>query len=289
MRPYKHPESDPMLRVMTFNIRGFYNRDGANAWAHREALNLATIRRCAPDLIGFQEANGRNLEVYHRELAAYHYVAGPPYNNAAPHQFPAIFWNPKKLRPIECDTFWLSETPDVYSGSWNTDCIRSAAWVRFRCIDTGATIVHLNTHLDHISEQARVEGTKLIIDRLAVIQGDGSAAVVTGDFNAPVDSAAYRLFADAGFADAHLACDNDDDPARSFTYHGFEGEACRGSDATPRRIDWILLRDGASTLVRAASCDIVRDGAPPLYPSDHYPVVADIALLAEARQSLIGR
>jgi endonuclease/exonuclease/phosphatase family metal-dependent hydrolase len=144
-------------------------------------------------------------------------------------------------------------------------------------------MVHLNTHLDHISEQARVEGTKLILGRLASMQSDGSAAIVTGDFNAPAGSplrgepsAAYALFADAGFVDAHLACGNDGDPARSFTYHGFEGETFRGSDAAPRRIDWILLRDGASTRTRAASCEIVRDGAPPLYPSDHYPVVADI-------------
>ena len=42
MRPYIHDGKDSILRVMTFNIRGFYNRDGANAWAHREAINLAT-------------------------------------------------------------------------------------------------------------------------------------------------------------------------------------------------------------------------------------------------------
>jgi endonuclease/exonuclease/phosphatase family metal-dependent hydrolase len=264
------------LRIMTFNIRGYYNRDAANTWAEREALNIATIRRCAPDIIGFQEANGRNVEAYHLALTEYHYVAWPPYNNAPPHQFPAIFWRPDRLKPLLCETFWLSDTPDVYSGSWETDCIRSAAWVRFRCADSGVEIVHLNTHLDHVSEQARVEGARLIIERLREAQARCAAAVVTGDFNAPVASPTYRLFADAGFVDAHVACGNDDEPPRSFTYHGFEGEAFRGSDALPRRIDWILLRDGASTRVRARSCEIVRDAAPPAYPSDHYPVVAEI-------------
>src|ERR671914_442322 len=42
------------LRVMTFNIRGAVHRDGENAWPHRAALNVATIARHAPDLIGFQ-------------------------------------------------------------------------------------------------------------------------------------------------------------------------------------------------------------------------------------------
>ncbi len=275
------------LRVMTFNIRGYYNRDPANAWAEREALNIATIRRCSPDVIGFQETNGRNVEALARALTEYHYIAWPPYNNAPPHQFPAIFWRSDRLRPLDCETFWLSETPDVYSGSWDTDCIRSAAWVRFRCIDSGgrgrrgAEVVLLNTHLDHISEQARVEGAKLIIERMREAQRGGAAAVITGDFNAPVGSATYRLFVDAGFADAHVACGNDEDPANSFTYHGFQGEAFRGSDAAPRRIDWILLRDGGSTMLRARSCDIVRDARPPVYPSDHYPVVAEIELSTE--------
>jgi endonuclease/exonuclease/phosphatase family metal-dependent hydrolase len=263
------------LRAMTFNIRGFYNRDPANTWAEREALNIATIRRCAPDIIGFQEANGRNVEAYHRALTEYHYVAWPPYNNDPPHQFPAIFWRQDLLKPVACETFWLSETPDVYSGSWETDCIRSAAWIRFRCMD-GAEVVHLNTHLDHISEQARVEGARLIVERLAEAQEGGAAAVVTGDFNAPVGSPTYRLFGDAGLLDAHVACGCDDAPSQSFTYHGFEGDAFRGSDDAPRRIDWILLRDGASTKVTARSCEIVRDAEPPVYPSDHYPVLVEV-------------
>jgi endonuclease/exonuclease/phosphatase family metal-dependent hydrolase len=263
---------------MTFNIRGFHNRDGANAWAEREALNIATIRNCAPDLIGFQEANGRNLQVYHRELPEYHYVAWPPYNNAPPHQFPAILWRADRLRPLECETFWLSETPDVYSGSWDTDCVRSAAWVRFAVAGTDAQVVHLNTHLDHISEQARFEGARLILERLADAQASGAATIVTGDFNAPPHSATYDVFASAGFGDAHKICGNVDDPTRSYTYHGFRGEQFRGSDAPPRRIDWILLRDGASTRVATENCEIVRAAAPPLFPSDHYPVIADIEL-----------
>jgi endonuclease/exonuclease/phosphatase family metal-dependent hydrolase len=263
---------------MTFNIRGFYNRDRENAWEKREALNVATIRACAPDLIGLQEANGRNLAVYHRELPEYRYLAWPPYNNTAPYQFPAIFWLPERLRPVGSDTFWLSETPEVYSGSWDTDCVRSAAWVRFAVAGEDSQIVHLNTHLDHISEQARVEGARLILERLDRAQADGAAAVVTGDFNAQVGSAAYERFRDAGFVDAHVACGGEDNAWRSFTYHGFEGTAFRGSDAPPRRIDWILLRDGGAARVRATSCAIVRDAAPPVYPSDHYPVIADVEL-----------
>jgi hypothetical protein len=60
-------------------------------------------------------------------------------------------WRAERLRPIAADGFWLSETPGEHSRSWETDCIRSAGWVRFRCLESGAEFVHLNTHLDHIS------------------------------------------------------------------------------------------------------------------------------------------
>ncbi|HEY8173808.1 MAG TPA: endonuclease/exonuclease/phosphatase family protein, partial [Dehalococcoidia bacterium] len=218
------------LRVMTFNVRGFHHQDGANSWKHREALNIDTIQRCAADLIGFQETQGGNVRAYHDQLPEYHYMAWPWYDNEPPHAFNAISWRPDTLRPVDSGGFWLSETADRFSGSWNTDCIRCASWIKFACTESGATIVHLNTHIDHRSEQARVEGTRLIIDRLRDATTDGSGAIVTGDFNTPVGSAVYRMYEDAGFSDAFVIAGNDDNPSSAFTYHGWHGSAFRGSD-----------------------------------------------------------
>ncbi len=51
-----------LLRVMSFNIRGFSRRrDGINRWENRAALNVATIKRYAPDLIGLQELRPESL------------------------------------------------------------------------------------------------------------------------------------------------------------------------------------------------------------------------------------
>jgi endonuclease/exonuclease/phosphatase family metal-dependent hydrolase len=265
---------------MTFNVRGFHHQDGENAWPHREALNVATIRRCAPDLIGFQETQGGNVRAYHRELPAYHYMAWPWYDNQPPHAFNAIFWRPERLHPVDSDGFWLSETPGRFSGSWQTDNVRCATWIKFECLDSGSTFVHLNTHIDHRSEPARIEGTRLILERLRGATADGSAVIVTGDFNAPVGSAVYRMYSDADFIDAYCAAGNGDDPSREFTYHGWQGAAFRGSDDSPRRIDWILTRSSAPTSIATRSCEIIRDGGPIVYPSDHFPVVADIDVVA---------
>ncbi|MBZ0287813.1 MAG: hypothetical protein K8I30_09380 [Anaerolineae bacterium] len=54
------------------------------------------------------------------------------------------------------------------------------------------------------------------------------------------------------------------------TFHGFKGAQF---EADYLRIDWILTL-GA---LQARSCVIARDEQPPLYPSDHYPIVAELA------------
>src|SRR5205814_4624374 len=96
------------LRVMTFNIRGYWHPgDGVNQWHHREALNVATIRRAAPHLIGFQEAQGRNLKAYKKLLPEYWYTEGPQYGNRPPHEWNAVFWDPASLQPIDSGGFWL--------------------------------------------------------------------------------------------------------------------------------------------------------------------------------------
>jgi len=54
------------LRVMTFNIANALETedDGENAWALRAPLNVRTIQRYTPDLIGFQQFDDGNLETY---------------------------------------------------------------------------------------------------------------------------------------------------------------------------------------------------------------------------------
>src|SRR5919202_4520710 len=73
-----------LLRVMTFNVRGaFHKSDGINAWVNRSVLNVETIKRHAPDLIGFQELQSGNLDTYEELSPQYELVLGPEYGNEA--------------------------------------------------------------------------------------------------------------------------------------------------------------------------------------------------------------
>lgn len=259
------------LRVMTFNLRGAVLPDGENVWPNRARFAVETIRKYDPDLIGFQEVQEGNLDTFRKLLTGYARETGPRYNNREPHAYPSIFWKPERLEKLEAGEFWLSSTPDRFSGDWDTDCIRSALWLKFRTVPDGGVFIHLNTHLDHVSAEARFGGSKVIVERLRSA-GPDIPIVVTGDFNCDPGSDPYRAFEDEGFSDTFLTAGNmDGDDV--YTFHGFTGRRTEQGG----RIDWILVREGSAT-VQARHCRICRDERPPLYPSDHYPVQAEIEI-----------
>lgn len=270
------------VRVMSFNVRGAsHRRDGVNVWEKRSGMNVETIRRHGPGLIGFQECQYENLEVYEKELPGYTRLTGPVYGTGQAEEFAAIFFDPERFEELDSGGFWLSDTPEEYSASWGNEVVRSANWVVLRCRENGASFLHVNTHLDHVSESARVEGSRLILRQTKANIGD-PPTVVTGDFNCKPGTPPYRVFVEDGFVDTFLAAGNQDDQ-RAFSFHAFEGERFTPADTDKPvgRIDWILVRDDAG-IVTIRSHDILRDGDEEagIYPSDHYPVLAELELNA---------
>jgi endonuclease/exonuclease/phosphatase family metal-dependent hydrolase len=278
------------FRVMTFNIRGAVpHRDSPNHdWDHRAPLTLFLIKRAAPDLIGFQELMSRNLETFQKHLRTYRWVLGPPTMEETRKNYNAIFWKPSSLDLLESGGFWLSPTPEQWSRGWGSAYVRAATWARFRLRETGRAFCHINVHLDSVSEEARQQGCLLIFAQLPSLHLDHLPLLLTGDFNVPTEvpdahllsidptitNACYRLFLEQGFVDTYHAVD-EQETRTVLTYHAFQGEqfspACR--------CDWILTRNELS-LFRVSSCEILRDASPPIYPSDHYPVLTELVLIS---------
>lgn len=285
------------FKVMTFNIRGALFQDGDNIWRKRADLNVATIQKYDPDLLGFQEYQHGNQETYDQHLTDYDYELGLPSSMEDEYrQFNAIYWKRDRYEKIDSGAFYLSETPDVWSKSWDTAVVRSANWVRLYDTENDMSFIYLNTHLDHISEQARVEGSKLIVQRLHNLRHTlAYPVIVTADFNSPawdagqdvLDNApppfrgdnfppagtVHKVYTDTGYMDTFTAAGNTN-KANTNTFHAFHG---RGFPAVGLRIDWVLTLDGTHTFT-AQACDIITDEAPPVYPSDHYPVLATLDL-----------
>jgi endonuclease/exonuclease/phosphatase family metal-dependent hydrolase len=267
------------IRVMSFNVRGsFHDALKKNAWRNRADLNVATIERYAPDVVGLQEAQRGNLDAYRKRLPRYAHIRGPRYGNAIPHDFNTILFDPERLEPLDSGGFWLSETPEKHSRSWDTRVARSATWALFTVLGIDLSFLHLNTHLDHVSTQARQEGSKLVVRRIVEISGRTGVdppAIVTGDFNSRPGNRTHKTFTESDFMDTYLAAGNEEGPN---TFHAFRGTGYRDAHPHrgPRRIDWILLKDSKGRL-RIDSHKIIHDAdeTSGLYASDHYPIVAE--------------
>lgn len=258
------------IRVMSFNVRGAVHKDGENAWDHRASLNLRTILSNNPDLIGFQEVQEGNLQKY-QEMRDYDKYIGLQYGAREPWEYAAIYWKKDKLERINSGGFWLNEDCTQMGLGWDAACIRVATWCLFEHKASGLRFFHFNTHLDHEGRTARVEGTKKLLSQIESIVPNRFPVLITGDFNCTPETEPYKLFMDEGFKDAYLeaGCVEDEE---GFTFHRFTGKPTHSG-----RIDWILVRDGnARWYIRSFHLD--RTGEPPIFPSDHFPLIADLSL-----------
>jgi endonuclease/exonuclease/phosphatase family metal-dependent hydrolase len=264
--------ADP-LRVMTFNIRYDNPRDGENAWPNRKDWVASLIRFHAADAVGVQEGLLRQLVDLDARLPGWARVGVGRADGREAGEFSAIFYRTDRLELLESGTFWLSPTPEVAgSKGWDAAIERIATWARFRDQRSGCRYLHLNTHFDHIGEQARQESARLIRRRLATLAG-GLPVIVTGDFNTTPSSDAYRIFtrdtipgAIAPLADAYTASRTDHYGPTS-SWNGFK------AIDPGHRIDYVMVSPAVEVLAHG----ILPDSWDGRFPSDHLPVLAAVA------------
>ncbi|MCX7030062.1 MAG: endonuclease, partial [Spirochaetes bacterium] len=125
----------------------------------------------------------------------------------------------------------------------------------------------VNTHLDHISQRARVHQAGMIAQDCFAYP-PGYPQVLTGDFNCDHRNPAVAVLLKSGFRDTYETVHGTSDPFG--TFHGFRGRDYQGRIG---KMDWVMVRGDCA--VRAA--EIVTDSENGRYPSDHFFVSADIA------------
>jgi len=185
-----------------------------------------------------------------------------------------ILFRSSRFQKLVEGHFWLSENPDQPgSKSWDSSLPRMATWLKLWDEENKNSFYVLNTHFDHRGKVSREESAKLIAKFVKALPDD-SRVVVTGDFNARVDSAPYQaLFGKsenssvtgAGLVDTFklkkLQTGNEEG-----TFNGFKGTT------SGARIDWIGVNAGFT--VESAAID--RTEFEGKFPSDHFPVTAVI-------------
>lgn len=254
------------MRVMTFNLRFENDFDGDNSWANRCELLVKTILKYGPHIVGTQEGKPSQLDFLSGRLAGYRISAESRCWDREC-QYPTLFYLERSFRLLEGGEFWLSETPDIHrSKSWDSAFPRMMSYAHLASRETGERLWAVVTHLDHISERARIEGAKMIC---AWAFAMGVPTVLVGDFNDRPGSEVHQVltFPRGPFFDTWERLGRRDDE-HSYTQHGFTGLGSKG------RIDWIL----ATEEFRVLEATIGRDHEDGRYPSDHFPYWVDLEL-----------
>lgn len=253
------------LRVMSFNVRYPNPNDGANRWEARRELLFAVIRDARPDLIGTQELFKSQGDAIVKAVPDFAWFGISRRGNQEDEHM-GVFYRKSRVKLIESGNYWLSETPEKPgSMSWNVTLPRMVTWGLFEDKQSKRRFYFMNTHFPHRREdtQARTQCARVIVDQMSKFRTD-IPVILTGDFNAGTDSEAYRILT-YGLKDARAAVK---DPAGDIgTFHGFSGKPGRD------RIDWILYRGS----LRPRSFATLTSNDRGRYPSDHFPLIAEIA------------
>jgi endonuclease/exonuclease/phosphatase family metal-dependent hydrolase len=250
------------LTVMSFNLRIHVEEDGENAWPNRIEAAANAIIASGAAVVGTQEGSLPMLETLSALLPDYEWI-GEGRLGGLEGEFCAIFYQSSLLKPIESGTFGLSERPEQLGFmSWDTACPRICTWIKLQQED-GLEYLIFNTHLDHISEEARIKGATLIMDRMNM--DAATSAILTGDFNCEPESKTIGILNQAGLHHTYNALN---ESAPGCTYHGFIG----GDDGEP--IDYIFV----TPHIRILSAQVDTHKYNGRYPSDHYPITADLQI-----------
>ncbi|MGC5568110.1 endonuclease/exonuclease/phosphatase family protein [Streptomyces sp. FR-108] len=256
------------LEVMSFNLR-YASTAEPHSWAVRRPVTRELLRRERPHVIGTQEGLHQQVRDIATDLGGHYEWIGTGRAGGSRDEFMTVFYDTRRLVPVEYDHFWLSDTPAVIgSNTWGGGSVRMVTWVRFRGLRDGQREFYfLNTHLDNARQNARARAAALIAERIAGLDRS-LPLVVTGDFNvAAHKNPVYDTMLGAGLLDTwETAAERSELYA---TFHGYRPLTPDGD-----RIDWILASPGVGAH-RASINTFSADGQ---FPSDHLPVQASLTL-----------
>jgi endonuclease/exonuclease/phosphatase family metal-dependent hydrolase len=262
-------------KAMSFNIRYGTANDGDNHWDKRKHVVAKIIRMHQPDVVGMQEVLKFQEEYLAQHCPGYAHVGVGRDDGKNKGEMTPVFYRTDRFTWVSSATLWLSDTPEVVgSKTWDNDLPRIVTYVVLKDNRTGQELVFASTHFSHMSENHRRKSADFLRKQLPEIT-QNRPTILVGDFNATVNSAAYKTLVDnPANTDGHTYIDTfiAATPAQqeqTGTFGGFTGTPSRAS-----RIDWILCSDHFVP----QTCQILKDNIAGRYPSDHYPILAELDL-----------
>ena len=251
------------INVISYNIRVGTAKDGTNSWEYRYPASAMMIMDQKPDIFGLQEALDFQFKYLEEYCPGYKGIGVGREDGRKEGEIMAIFYNKKTIKLIKWGTFWLSETPEKPSKGWDAACFRSATWALMKDKASGRKFYYVNTHLDHVGWEARKNGLKLIVDRIAEINPENYPMILTGDFNMRIER--------PEFDDLKKVMRNAREVAFKTDHHGTFNDW--GKAADDEIIDYIWFK-GFSSCTEYET--ITKPYMNRAYVSDHYPIKATL-------------
>lgn len=251
------------MQMVSFNLRHVWDEDGTNSFVHRAVGIYDKIIKEMPEVIMFQEMREGNLKVMERLLPEYKFYG---HFRDADYMGEGVFTAvlDEKVQAIGMDSYWLSPTPYVPGSRFEnqSECPRTCLSLKIRDKETNKVFRVLNTHLDHISDAARIEGIRLVLDRTYEdMQKEKLPTILGGDFNARPDSETIKYCNEYDKLKMYDVTDKID-----ATFHDFGKRAVK--------IDYIFVTEDVKNGV--GDVYIWDECVNGIYLSDHYPVCMEL-------------
>ena len=254
------------LNVMSFNIRLSTDSDKENSWENRKQDAFALMAYYHPDVMGVQEALPQQMNDIQNALKGYRYIGVGRDDGKEKGEFSAVFYNAEKFKVLDSGTFWLSETPEIPSKGWDAAYNRVCSYALLNEIKTGKKFWAFNIHFDHVGNEARVQSANLILKKMQKLNQQNFPVVLTGDFNLTEEAQPIQILS------LHLK----DSYHHSLTPHYGPKGTFQDFDTqkvSNERIDYIFVK--GFKVLSSRTINDRRENL--LYPSDHFPVLAELS------------
>ena len=256
------------LKVMTYNIRLDVDSDGTNAWPFRKEYFSSQIQFYNPDVFGIQEAKPNQVIDISKALLEYNNV-GIGRDGIGQGESSNIFYKKERFTVKESNTFWLSETPNTISKGWDAALNRVCTYALFKDLKTKQLFWVFNTHLDHIGEQARTKGIKLILSKIKELNTKKYPVILMGDLNSEPQDDRILLLKKAMDDTRAVWIEKPFGP--SGTFNNF-----KHNEPVTKLIDYIFI--SKNSIFKVKKYAVLSDSKDLKYPSDHLPVYVEINL-----------
>ena len=255
------------LSVMTYNIRYDNPNDGENRWKLRKHDLAAQVLFYEPDVLGIQEGLHHQVGFLDSALVDYAWFGVGRDDLKTKGEYSAIFYKKEFFEVEKSGTFYLSDTPNEISVGWDAALERICTWGIFLDKRNSSSFLFLNTHFDHLGNQAQQNSAKLILNKIDDLNTDNLPVVLVGDFNMLPEEEGIQVLS-SNLNDSRLA-----NPTLVFgpeaTYNGFKFE-----EEPTKRIDYIFT----SSEYKVEKHATLTDSKGKRYYSDHFALFATLKL-----------